>query len=754
MAALRRLVKKEHKDPVDVLRCRKKASAPSDARDFCAQVGVYVENNTFVVVLLPPLTIENALPIPLCFDLIDKAAGRSITTAVIEPCGSMRCYDDSLVTKVHMNISLPEVGFATKKPLRIVHPSNEKERLVSDLVPLVTSGSDETLSICMNNSLNEHWKGGRHVVFFAQYLMVDRSGLGLYFKSTGRIPSNAFSSDKLPSQSSKIAAFPPESGCPVTLFASSKLERLASVRTKDSNWSKAFSIEATGTHGEMTLTVPKSTTRYQLGIAITVGSGAYHRSKVITYAPRHVLVSNCDLPLQFLPQPDERNTAVDKIAAVGQNMKSLAMTAVSTLQASQAIVSEQSSMSAAVAADPHHRVISVAPRQRAGCHLDERESTLSVRLGDSGEWSSPFRVVDVGESFVVVTHPTTGRRVVLRVDVELEGSIMFIKVFIYRGEPPYRLANHSSIPISFLQHGGRITYEALPGESVPFVWEDPLSTEHEIILLSGTFQRRVDLRTIGSSRSFEVNDKGRMKVTVAPESITTVVHLRPGAKKRGFGGRFMDSASAFKIPAVNRLKGVKSKSSSTTSIGSGVDAASALEDEVEDAQEGAEGVMAVKMAKFTHLRLNARIAGLGLSIISEKMKELLYLSVQDVKLNYSDSDIDRNVVLTVENLQIDDTSSDANFPVVLYQAVPKEKSAPAVKLEEIDTSGMTEQEAAAVKQIAANAQSGKRPFVHFAMRNIKQRANHVVVFQSFSLLLQEIFIDVSEKCAFFRGLLY
>jgi vacuolar protein sorting-associated protein 13A/C len=65
-------------------------------------------------------------------------------------------------------------------------------------------------------------------------------------------------------------------------------------------------------------------------------------------------------------------------------------------------------------------------------------------------------------------------------------------------------------------------------------------------------------------------------------------------------------------------------------------------------------------------------AGIGISIISQKLVEVLYISLGNIKFDYANSPISQAVNLSCGNLQIDNQLHDAIFPVVLQPTpIPK-----------------------------------------------------------------------------------
>ena len=72
------------------------------------------------------------------------------------------------------------------------------------------------------------------------------------------------------------------------------------------------------------------------------------------------------------------------------------------------------------------------------------------------------------------------------------------------------------------------------------------------------------------------------------------------------------------------------------------------------------------------------LEGIGLSLMSKKMLEVVYLSMNSLKFEYSSSPVAQAVNLSLGTLQIDNQLHDAIYPVLLQPTpIPKEASAVA-----------------------------------------------------------------------------
>jgi len=71
------------------------------------------------------------------------------------------------------------------------------------------------------------------------------------------------------------------------------------------------------------------------------------------------------------------------------------------------------------------------------------------------------------------------------------------------------------------------------------------------------------------------------------------------------------------------------------------------------------------------------LAGVGVSLVNKKMVEVIYLLMDSIKFEYTNSLIAQSVNLSCGNLQIDNQLHEALYPVIL-QPTPIAKEASAV----------------------------------------------------------------------------
>ena len=97
-------------------------------------------------------------------------------------------------------------------------------------------------------------------------------------------------------------------------------------------------------------------------------------------------------------------------------------------------------------------------------------------------------------------------------------------------------------------------------------------------------------------------------------------------------------------------------------------------DNISASQEAFEAIQ--EEVSFT-LAVNVDFGGIGLSLINRRTVEVVYLSVNNLKFEYTNSPVAQAINLVCGSLQIDNQLHDALFPVVL-QPTPVPKDATTV----------------------------------------------------------------------------
>lgn len=92
---------------------------------------------------------------------------------------------------------------------------------------------------------------------------------------------------------------------------------------------------------------------------------------------------------------------------------------------------------------------------------------------------------------------------------------------------------------------------------------------------------------------------------------------------------------------------------------------SSLRIDTASSSSGAEGFEAITEDSQPSFLLDVVLEGIGVSLVNRRVIEVVYLSLENLKLDYSASSVAQSVNLSCGTLQIDNQLHDATFPVVL-----------------------------------------------------------------------------------------
>jgi vacuolar protein sorting-associated protein 13A/C len=95
---------------------------------------------------------------------------------------------------------------------------------------------------------------------------------------------------------------------------------------------------------------------------------------------------------------------------------------------------------------------------------------------------------------------------------------------------------------------------------------------------------------------------------------------------------------------------------------------------VDTISSGAEAFEAVTEDVQPSFLLDVGLEGIGISFINRRVIEVVYLSLENLELDYTASSVAQSVTLSCDTVQIDNQLHDATFPVVL-QPTPIAKEA-------------------------------------------------------------------------------
>ncbi|KAG6851060.1 hypothetical protein H0H93_002952 [Arthromyces matolae] len=383
----------------------------------------------------------------------------------------------------------------------------------------------------------------------------------------------------------------------------------------DSTWSKIISVEAPA--AETALVINSQMQKHDeihIGLTWTEGLGKYKLTKVITLTPRFFIKNNLAQPISF-------------------------------------------------------REHGAPPRDRSLIDPGERRPVHAIRIGEeklftiaypglNAQWSPPINIEDLGTIFFRIRNSENEVRLI-RCDVRIDGSTIFV-TFSESDEWPFFIENTSAYPVILSQQDpsrdDRLspakaypTYTLAQQSGMPYAWDYPAAKEKKIALMINGAMRVIDIMEIGDLIPFKFNDKQQ------PKAVSLDVRA-DGHKQVLRITNYNAEHSAYKP---------RSRSDSSSLV---------RQDTLSSTSETFEAVaeQAPPMLTFT-----IDFAGIGVSLVNKKVVEVLYVHLDALKLEYTDSAVAQAFNLSCDTVQVDNQLHDALYPVFI-QPTPLGKEASGV----------------------------------------------------------------------------
>ncbi|KAF8168100.1 vacuolar protein sorting-associated protein 13 [Crassisporium funariophilum] len=431
-------------------------------------------------------------------------------------------------------------------------------------------------------------------------------------------------------------------------------------KISDSSWSKMVSFEAPAAETELVATSQRQRAdEIHTGLSWTEGLGKYKLTKVITLAPRFLIKNQLPETIAF-------------------------------------------------------REHGVAPRDRSQVESGQRSAFPVLRSGDeklltiaypglNAQWSPPINIEDIGSVHLRLCRSGGDKQFdLVRADVRIEGPTIFIFLSLATEGWPFVIENGSDYPVEFCQQdAGRgqqpqdkssIDYSVKPHSAVQYAWDYPAARDKKILLKIGSARRVIDIMEIGNLIPFKFNDRQRTRVVS--------LDVRADGQKQVLRITHYDAEQSLYKP---RQRSGSLSATRQDTISSSAEAFEAITEEV-----------ASSMAVFVDL------AGIGISLINKRMVEVVYLIMDGLKFEYSDSAVAQSINLSCGTLQIDNQLHEAIFPVIL-QPTPIAK----------ESSGV-----------------GALPTIQASVIWLKDQEHGVLFIKYCSVLLQALTIEADEDLLF------
>ncbi|KAH8120322.1 vacuolar protein sorting-associated protein vps13 [Phellopilus nigrolimitatus] len=321
---------------------------------------------------------------------------------------------------------------------------------------------------------------------------------------------------------------------------------------------------------------------------------------------------------------------------------------------------------------------------------DERKLLTVAYPGLNALWSPAIEMEAIGSVHTRMRQTGSTSRQdthLIVADVILDKATIFIVLSPHDGPWPFVIENKSDYDVTFGQIDesrdkpeSEIIYSVKPGKRLPYAWDFPAMEKKKIYLSCNKRSRKIDIMEIGVLLPLKHNS-GALSLDVRADGPSQLLSI----------SNYREETSLYKP----KRRGTVSRSDSISTT-----------QEFEAVQEEVPPSLAVDLD----------LKGLGISLLNKKLVEILYFSIQSLKLEYSNSPVAQAVNLSFGTLQVDNQLHDAFFPVLL-QPTPISKEARSL---------------------------GALPTVQASVIILNDSAHGVLFVKYASILLQAITVQIDE----------
>ncbi|XP_041352246.1 vacuolar protein sorting-associated protein 13D-like isoform X2 [Gigantopelta aegis] len=394
------------------------------------------------ITLLPPLTISNLLPVEIHYYF-----QHTPLTGNLKAGKQALLHGADLSEDLYFGVQME--NFPQCRELRI--PSNTNNYKVK-LRLMDSHAKNRMLELIVR--INTYKGGSLKLSVLCPYWLVNKAGVPLVFRQDGA-PTEAAGQGEEHEMARSVSPLlfsfsDKESPFLCTMRVGKKVHGLESLP----QWCPRFPLDRGIGMRQLNVT-PRDKNRpdwvYVIGIEVSPGRGRYRDTTIVTFAPRFIIDNQSHHKLLIAQR---HNTLEQKFAGVADHLVAL----------------------------PDCKIAFHWPRT-------DFDQLLCVQMDKPGcHWSGGF-FIDKVSSFHINMRNNDSDCLLLKVEVLLQGPTFFI--IFADGDvmpPPFRLDNHSEVPILFYQTGTTedcLRKQLKPHSSVPYAWDEPTMSPQLTLKIPG-----------------------------------------------------------------------------------------------------------------------------------------------------------------------------------------------------------------------------------------------------------------------------
>lgn len=268
--------------------------------------------------------------------------------------------------------------------------------------------------------------------------------------------------------------------------------------------------------------------------------------------------------------------------------------------------------------------------------------------GVNNTWSAPFDIANMGSVHVKLAK-SGERQKLIRIEILMENAMIYLHLSLETKHWPFSMRNESDQEFLFWQANPNvdedeedrgsgwkpIRYRLPPRSIMPYAWDYPSTKNKNLVLSASGKERHVKLAEIGNLIPMRVPaGQGQQRQKIIDLNV-----VADGPTQTLLLSNYKQSKSLYKQ---------KSASASAST---------------------ATGFEVKEQDTDVTMKAAIRFAGVGISLVNQQLRELLYVTFRDIELKYTDSPLYQTVAATVKWIQIDNQLYGGIFPLIFYPSV-------------------------------------------------------------------------------------
>ncbi|POS86544.1 hypothetical protein EPUL_002626 [Erysiphe pulchra] len=598
-----------------------------------------------------PIELENLLPYDFKYRIYDKNTKKDWTN-FLRKNGVSPLHVVELSHLLLMSIEMQDTPFKASE-FSVINPGNNDDFQRENT--LICKDNEElSLNLRLHYFKIPNSGGAFRVTVYSPYVILNKTGLRLQIKAKSLLSQAKTAAGqgfyRNLAESGRHKAHPY-----LFAFSGDDQRNRAILKIGESSWSKPQSFDAIGSSTEVILPSASNNTEIHIGITVKAGEGKYKLTKVVTIAPRFILKN------QISEEISVREPGSSKFMVIKP-------------QALQPLYFLQKS----------------TKKQLSLCYP-----------GLNNKWSSPFNISDLGTIHIKIAKQSERQKLV-RVEVLMENSTMFLHLSMETGHWPFSIRNESDTEFMFFQAnpnfddddydigerpGWRpIRYKLPPRSIMPYAWDYPAARNKELVIHANGIERHIKLAEIGNLIPMKI-PASRDKMGNRQQKIIDLNVTADGPTQRLILSNYRASRSLYR-PKLQ-----------SESIGSGT-----------------EGFEVKNQDTSINLKAQLHLAGVGISLINTQPIELAYITLREIILKYSESQLYQTIAGSIKWIQIDNQLYGGIFPMILYPSIVPQNS----------------------------KESRSHPSIHAMLTRVKDDSYGVLYIKYATVLLQQMTLEIDE----------